>query len=44
MASDNVAVVREMFAAVGHGDYTTSQWAAPGIDLVVADLGPSTHD
>jgi ketosteroid isomerase-like protein len=39
MGSDHVAVVREMFAAVGHGDYTTSQWADPDIELVVAD-GP----
>ena len=39
MPSANVAVVREMFAAVGHGDYTTTQWADPEIELVWAD-GP----
>jgi ketosteroid isomerase-like protein len=39
MESTNVAVAREMFDAVGSGDYTTTHWAHPEIEVVFAD-GP----
>jgi ketosteroid isomerase-like protein len=38
--SANVDLVRSLFAAWEHGDYSSTEWADPEIEYVIAD-GPS---
>jgi ketosteroid isomerase-like protein len=40
VASANVELVRSIFAAFEHGDFTAADWAHPEIEWVMAD-GPS---
>ena len=40
MSASNLEPVRAMFAAVEAGDYTTSAWAHPDVELVMPD-GPA---
>jgi ketosteroid isomerase-like protein len=40
MASANVEVVRSILAANARGDYSSTDWADPAIEFVIAD-GPS---
>jgi len=37
MASANVELVRSIFAAWEHGDYSSAEWAHPEIEFVAAD-------
>jgi ketosteroid isomerase-like protein len=40
MVSANVDLVRSIYAAWGHGDFSSTEWAHPEIECVFAD-GPS---
>lgn len=39
MSRENVALVRSICSAWGRGDYSSVEWAHPGIDFMIAD-GP----
>lgn len=40
MTSANVELVRSLYAAWKHGDFSSTEWADPEIEYVIAD-GPS---
>jgi ketosteroid isomerase-like protein len=39
MSQENVEIVRSIYAAWDHGDFTSLEWAAPEIEYVIVD-GP----
>jgi ketosteroid isomerase-like protein len=39
MSQENVEIVREIFVGWERGDFSSTEWAHPGIELVIAD-GP----